>query len=462
MRFVDPSGHAAQGSAASNIQSAYDAWQAGFISEKEYVANVQANGGTIAQVSTPSGMQYGYIDNGVTTMASDGSRPEDGWIVHHPNGIDYVMNEALGRGIAETPIPTPLSYEVEFVDGSKGVVTPSPLMNTSRSSNSIGESKFGDSNSENVKRMQSLLWDLEYFDHDTNYNDISIGTFDKLTLSALIRFQLANGMEWSQLFDSSGYYFGCGPNTSRMLSAIFNDLSIPSFTIHSQMLEKYKYKGFSEHNSASIYESIYALHPLVHVEISGNRIKNIANSTRGSNEQFIWDYMNKVWNLKPAQIAGIMGNIGWEGEFGHLNAENTWYPGWNNRGTYIFNTEDGIGFGLCQWTHFERKRALQSYADNRGLSVWNLVLQLEFMKYEMTSTVNYTYNGRPYSYSNYSNVWNMIRGVYTFNSISDRVAVTWIVYDKFESPGREDTSFNDRINIAFDAYGRLYHQADFR
>ena len=62
-------------------------------------------GSTPVAVSTPTGTQAGTVKSGVTTMTSTGSRPEDGWIVHAPNGVDYQMNTALGYGTPTTVVP---------------------------------------------------------------------------------------------------------------------------------------------------------------------------------------------------------------------------------------------------------------------------------------------------------------------------------------------------------------------
>jgi len=60
-------------------------------------------GSTPAAVSTPSGAQAATIKNGVTTMTSTGSRPEEGWIVHHPNGIDYQI-DSKNQGVKTTVV----------------------------------------------------------------------------------------------------------------------------------------------------------------------------------------------------------------------------------------------------------------------------------------------------------------------------------------------------------------------
>ena len=56
------------------------------------------------QVSTSTGTQVGGVYNG-NTMMTNGSRPEDGSIVHLSNGNDYQMNAALGYGTQVTTVP---------------------------------------------------------------------------------------------------------------------------------------------------------------------------------------------------------------------------------------------------------------------------------------------------------------------------------------------------------------------
>lgn len=39
---------------------------------------------------------------------------------------------------------------------------------------------------------------------------------------------------------------------------------------------------------------------------------------------------------------------------------------------------DGVGYGLCQWTYHSRKRALREFARARGVSVGNEAMQVYF------------------------------------------------------------------------------------
>lgn len=46
--------------------------------------------------------------------------------------------------------------------------------------------------------------------------------------------------------------------------------------------------------------------------------------------------------------------------------------------------EDSIGYGLCQWTYYTRKRALLQYAKSKGVSVGDEAMQVQFCIRELT------------------------------------------------------------------------------
>lgn len=47
------------------------------------------------------------------------------------------------------------------------------------------------------------------------------------------------------------------------------------------------------------------------------------------------------------------------------------------------NFEDSIGYGLCQWTYFSRKRALLAFSKSKGVSVGDEAMQVEFCLQEL-------------------------------------------------------------------------------
>lgn len=52
---------------------------------------------------------------------------------------------------------------------------------------------------------------------------------------------------------------------------------------------------------------------------------------------------------------------------------------------------DGVGYGLCQWTHWERKRRLLEYAKKLGVSVGDEDMQVKFAVHEMKTYYNSTF-----------------------------------------------------------------------
>ena len=52
---------------------------------------------------------------------------------------------------------------------------------------------------------------------------------------------------------------------------------------------------------------------------------------------------------------------------------------------------DGIGYGLCQWTHWERKQRLLDFAKKLGVSVGDEDMQVKFAIYEMKTYYNSTF-----------------------------------------------------------------------
>ena len=59
-----------------------------------------------------------------------------------------------------------------------------------------------------------------------------------------------------------------------------------------------------------------------------------------------------------------------------------------DNGTYSKESfvNDGAGYGLAQWTYSSRKKALYEYAKEKGTSIGDLNMQMEFLWKEMNST----------------------------------------------------------------------------
>lgn len=109
------------------------------------------------------------------------------------------------------------------------------------------------------------------------------------------------------------------------------------------------------------------------------------------------DNAEKAWNFLKDNgfnnygTAGLLGNIHAESAVNPINLQNS---GNNSLGItderYTAevdagnrNFEDDIGYGICQWTYFTRKRALLEFARKYGTSIGDLEMQLNFLLREL-------------------------------------------------------------------------------
>ena len=94
-----------------------------------------------------------------------------------------------------------------------------------------------------------------------------------------------------------------------------------------------------------------------------------------------------------AGTAGLMGNMQAESVMLAYNLQDTSnaslrmsdaeYTQAVDNGTYDRFTSDEGGYGLCQWTHPERKAQLLAYAQEQGVSIGNEDMQVQFCIKEM-------------------------------------------------------------------------------
>ena len=114
----------------------------------------------------------------------------------------------------------------------------------------------------------------------------------------------------------------------------------------------------------------------------------------------------KVWNflaskgLKPEAISGVMGNLQAEsglesvrlqGDMNKTRAKSIDYTsrvdsGAISRDQFIKDTTGGGGYGLAQWTSYNRKAGLYDYAKARGKSIGDMDTQLEYMWKELVAS----------------------------------------------------------------------------
>ena len=126
---------------------------------------------------------------------------------------------------------------------------------------------------------------------------------------------------------------------------------------------------------------------------SSNSVMTVSVTVRGSNENDktdfsneIWSVLTKQWGLSAMHAAAVMGNIEAESSYSPYNSQS--HVGLDDRTKYEFKTDDGIGFGLCQWTASSRKLGLLNYAKSKGNAdlVWDFDTQMEYLKSELNLT----------------------------------------------------------------------------
>lgn len=111
-------------------------------------------------------------------------------------------------------------------------------------------------------------------------------------------------------------------------------------------------------------------------------------------EKYIWDWL---WERLGNEygVAGLMGNLAAESGLKADNLQNSFesalgmtdeeYREAVDSGVYSEEefVYDRAGFGIAQFTHPDRKRALYKYAKDHGKSIGDLTMQLGFIKYEL-------------------------------------------------------------------------------
>lgn len=109
-------------------------------------------------------------------------------------------------------------------------------------------------------------------------------------------------------------------------------------------------------------------------------------------QQQIWNYLLEITGNAYA-AAGLMGNLYAESGLNPTNLqdaceaalgyEDVTYTEAVDSGTYSDFATDWAGYGLAQWTWQERKQNLLSFAQDAGMSVGSLDLQLRFLAWEL-------------------------------------------------------------------------------
>lgn len=110
------------------------------------------------------------------------------------------------------------------------------------------------------------------------------------------------------------------------------------------------------------------------------------------NESVIWDFF-KSKGLSDVAVAGLMGNLKAESNLRPDNLQNTSerkldmsdaeYTKAVDSGEYKKFVDDKAGYGLAQWTFWSRKQELLDFAQEKGASIGDLQMQLDFLWKEL-------------------------------------------------------------------------------
>lgn len=142
----------------------------------------------------------------------------------------------------------------------------------------------------------------------------------------------------------------------------------------------------------------------------------------------IWNHIKKYCQ-NDYGVAGLMGNLQAESALSFDNLENAYNKKFNvSDGQYVYAVDHGThdfindcaGFGLAQWTYWSRKRGLLQLAKQRGVSIADPTLQLDFLQDELT--------GR------YRGVFNIMLAATSVREASDAVLTG------FENPANQSES----------------------
>lgn len=113
------------------------------------------------------------------------------------------------------------------------------------------------------------------------------------------------------------------------------------------------------------------------------------------NTRTAWAFFRSK-GLNEYAIAGLLGNIYAESSVRPNNLQNSFstrlgmtdeqYTAAVDGGSYVNFATDRAGYGLCQWTSNGRKQNLLNFCKERGSSIGDLAMQLDFLWVELTGS----------------------------------------------------------------------------
>ena len=129
----------------------------------------------------------------------------------------------------------------------------------------------------------------------------------------------------------------------------------------------------------------------------GNPSYHPTNSNPESNaDQFVKHF--EMIGLNPAALCGLMGNVFAESGLIPNNLQNSFedklgmnddaYTQAVDDGSYDNFVHDSAGYGLAQWTYYSRKEGLLNLAKEKGVSIGDLYMQMDYLWQELQNTID--------------------------------------------------------------------------
>lgn len=161
---------------------------------------------------------------------------------------------------------------------------------------------------------------------------------------------------------------------------------------------------------------------VVEKEVDSEKLKESREKTFGK----MWTFFKLGMGVSNKVAAALMGNSFAESRLNEGQVQSTA----KDPDNYQYQLNDGIGYGLFQWTYPSRKNSLIEIAKSMNMGINNINAQLETLKNEVL-------------YSNdHKDMW------IEMNNVDDCNTATKIFFDVFELV--RDSSLNRRIRAAND------------
>lgn len=228
---------------------------------------------------------------------------------------------------------------------------------------------------------------------------------------------------------------------------------------HYQFSPKWDESAYELDESIDLYtEAPYISVSMVNEDSSEISPLGLVDGSKKPNEKLYerqtFLFLTKTMGLKTAQACGIMANIYAECAFKPDNLQGYYektlkhtddsYTAAVDDGTYRYSsktnardsfTRDSAGYGIVQWTWWERKRNFYDFAKSKNASIGDLAMQLQFMKKELDE--------------DYISMVKTIKGYANTSTGAYNTASKFC--EKYEQPSQLEARMKERGN-----YGKQY------